>query len=431
MARQIFKDNKNRNLREGERQKADGRYEYRYRDIYGVMRSVYSWRLTEADPQPKGKKPCKCLRELEAEIQKDLHDGIDTFLSKKVTLNERFDLYMENKINLKESTATNYRYMYDRYVRDTLGKLNLADINTSKIKAFYISLIKERGFQPITVDNIHTVLNPVFSNAVDDDIIRKNPCTKAMKEVRQLSGWKNPNKIKGLTYTEQKNFVDCMLSNECFARWINVITVLIGTGMRISELRGLTWNDISFEGEGCIHITKQLIYRKWSEGQCCNKVKTVKYTSSERVIPMEPKVREALLSEKERQAHMPNQNVVIDGYSDWVFLNRFGLVLSAKSVNDAIDSIINKYNTNEEEKAKSENRAPILLPHQTNHMLRHSYCTRTIAKCCEPHSGIDVKMVQYLMGHSDAKTTLDIYTDVSEEFVKGTMSRFAGQIYLG
>ena len=100
-------------------------------------------------------------------------------------------------------------------------------------------------------------------------------------------------------------------------------------------------------------------------------------------------------------------------------------------MNDAIDSIINKYNTNEEEKAKSENRAPILLPHQTNHMLRHSYCTRMIEKCCEPHSGIDVKMVQYLMGHSDAKTTLDIYTDVSEEFVKGTMSRFAGQIYLG
>ena len=40
MARKIFKTQDGRGLREGERQKDDGRYEYRYRDIYGVMRSV-------------------------------------------------------------------------------------------------------------------------------------------------------------------------------------------------------------------------------------------------------------------------------------------------------------------------------------------------------------------------------------------------------
>jgi len=257
MARKIFNALDGRKLREGERQKSDGRYEYRYRDIYGVMRSVYSWRLTKSDPQPVGKKPCKSLREQEAEIQKDKYDGIDTFLSKKVTLNDRFDLYMKNKLNLKESTAMNYRYMYDRYVRDTLGRLNLADINTSKMKAFYISLITEKGFKPITVDNVHTVLNPIFSNAVDDDIIRKNPCTKAMKEVRALPSWNDPHKIKGLTCSEQRTFVDYMLSNDCFAKWVNVITVLLGTGLRISELRGLTWDDLDFKGDGSIHITKQ------------------------------------------------------------------------------------------------------------------------------------------------------------------------------
>ena len=431
MARKIFKTLDGRNLREGERQKKDGRYEYRYRDIYGVMRSVYSWRLTKADPQPSGKRPCQPLRDLEAEIKKDLIDGIDTYSAKTVTLNERFELYMENKLNIKESTATNYRYMYDKYVRSELGRLNLADINTSKIKAFYTCLITQKGFKPITVDNVHTVINPVFANAVDDDIIRKNPCTKAMKEVRALPSWNDPHKIKGLSCAEQRKFVDCMMSNKCFAKWVNVITVLLGTGLRISELRGLTWDDLSFDGDGCIYVTKQLIYRKWSDGKCYNKVKYVKRTASERVVPMEPKVREALLAEKERQKTLPRRNIVIDGYSDWVFLNRYGLVLSPKSVNDAIDSIITKYNTNEKEIASLEERKPKLLPHQTNHMLRHSYCTRMIEKCCEPNSGIDVKLVQYLMGHEDAKTTLDIYADVHEEFVKQTMSRFAGEIYLG
>ena len=431
MARTIFKDNKGRNLREGERQKKDGRYEYRYRDIYGIMRSVYSWRLTKADPQPQGKRQCKCLRDLEEEIKRDLHDGIDTYLAQKVTLNERFDLYMKSKINLKESTVLNYRYMYDKYVRGNLGKLKLDMIDVSRMKAFYTSLITQKGLRPITIDNIHTVLNPVFADAVEDDIIRKNPCKKAMETVRAMPTWKDPHKIKSLTCDEQKKFVDCMLSNECFAKWTNVITVLLGTGLRISELRGLTWDDLSFEGDGSIKVNKQLIYREWSDGKCYNKVKTVKYTASERVIPMEPKVREALLAEKERQKTLPDRNIVIDGYSGWVFLNRYGLVLSPKSVNDAINSIIDKYNTFEKETASLEERDPVYIPHQTNHMLRHSYYTRMIEKCCEPNSGIDVKIVQYLMGHNDAKTTLDIYTDVHEEFVKKTMSRSAGQIYLG
>ena len=431
MARKVFKDSQGRNLKEGERQKPDGRYEYRYRDIYGVTRSVYSWRLTKSDPQPKGKRPCKYLRELEEEISKDMHDGIDTFVSKKVTLNERFDLYMKTKINIKESTNANYHYMYDQYVRDKLGRLILADINKSQVKAFYTSLITEKGLRPNTVDNIHNLLNPVFDAAVEDDIVRKNPCSKAMNDIREIPGWKSPHKVRGLSCTEQRKFVDCMLSNECFARWVNVVRVLIGSGLRISELRGLTWDDLSFEGDGCINVNKQLIYRKWPDGKCYNKVMSVKRTASERIIPMEPKVREALLAEKERQKTLPHRNNVIDGYSGWVFLNRYGFVLSAKSVNDAIDSIIGKYNAIENETASLEERDPVYLPHQTNHMLRHSYCTRMIEKCCEPNSGIDVKLVQYLMGHKDAKTTLDIYADVHEEFVKKTMSRSAGQIYLG
>lgn len=65
-----------------------------------------------------------------------------------------------------------------------------------------------------------------------------------------------------MTGSEQKKFVDYMLSNKVFANWVNVITVLLGTGMRISELRGLTWQNISFENNE-INIEKQLIYRQW------------------------------------------------------------------------------------------------------------------------------------------------------------------------
>lgn len=54
----IRKDNKGRVLNENEFQKSDGRYEYRYRDLNGKSRSVYSWKLTASDRLPKGRREC-------------------------------------------------------------------------------------------------------------------------------------------------------------------------------------------------------------------------------------------------------------------------------------------------------------------------------------------------------------------------------------
>ena len=75
-------DKKNRKLLKGEQQKKTGKnkglYEYRYCDQYGELRSVYSWRLTASDPQPKGKRKCEPLRDIERKIEEDLHDEIDT-----------------------------------------------------------------------------------------------------------------------------------------------------------------------------------------------------------------------------------------------------------------------------------------------------------------------------------------------------------------
>ncbi len=341
---------------------------------------------------------------------------------------------MKNKINLKESTASNYKYIYDKHIRDNIGRLKMSDINASKMEKFYSDLIIKKGFQPTSVDGVHTVLNPVFVKAERDHIIRSNPCSSAMAEIRKLPKWKKPNKIKGLTGSEQKAFVDFMLSNKEFEVWVNVITVLLGTGMRISELRGLTWEDVSFE-KNEIHIRKQMVYRQWGnelgDKSCYDKVMQLKTINGNRIIPMEPKVREALLNERERQKTLPDRNIVIDGYTNWVFLNRYGFVLKPKSTNDAIKNIISKYNIAEEETAKKEKRMPFLLPHQTNHMLRHTFCTRMIEKCCEPNSKINIKIVQELMGHNDAATTLNIYTDVSKEFLHQSMSNIAGEIYLG
>ena len=72
------KDSKNRNLRNGESQRKDGRYVYKYTDIYGKPQFIYSWKLVPTDKTPAGKRDDISLREKEAQIKKDLNDGIDT-----------------------------------------------------------------------------------------------------------------------------------------------------------------------------------------------------------------------------------------------------------------------------------------------------------------------------------------------------------------
>ena len=71
------KDSKNRNLRNGESQRKDGRYVYKYTDIYGKPQFIYSWKLVPTDKTPAGKRDDISLREKEAQIKKDLNDGID------------------------------------------------------------------------------------------------------------------------------------------------------------------------------------------------------------------------------------------------------------------------------------------------------------------------------------------------------------------
>lgn len=82
-------DKKGRRLFNGESQRPDGRYAYKYVDVNGEPKFIYSWKLVATDTIPKGKRDCIPLREQIKAIKRDLADGIDT-LGKKMTL---CDLY--------------------------------------------------------------------------------------------------------------------------------------------------------------------------------------------------------------------------------------------------------------------------------------------------------------------------------------------------
>lgn len=170
------KDSKGRVLRKGESQrKNDGRYIYQYTDSTGKRRVVYSNDLLE-------------LREKEKELVRNQLDGLESYCSGKTTLNYAFDRYISTKYDLKEHTRVNYKYMYNRFVRDTFGKRIINDIKYSDVKFFYCSLMNILGLQANTLDNIHTILHPTFQMAVRDNVIRNNPASGVMAEIKKANG---------------------------------------------------------------------------------------------------------------------------------------------------------------------------------------------------------------------------------------------------
>lgn len=417
------RDDKKRILEKGEYQKDSGVYEYRYKDIHGKTRSIYSWRLTASDPQPKGKAPCKPLRDMIQDINEDKHNNIDTFVAKTTTLNDRFDIYIEGKINLRRSTKQNYIYMYDKYVRDSVGRMKMCEINYSIIQRLYNDMITKYGFKPNSMESLHTVLNPIFDRAVWDNLIDSNPCPMAMKQIRASDAWVKEKKLP-LTLEQQQTFMRFLESSPKYRHWLNILTVLLGTGMRIGECLGLTWSECQFK-TGMIVVTHTLNYRKQEDGHCRHYVEFLPKTQAGiRSIPMFDEVRTALLEEKERQARVGTAGTVIDGVSGWVFTNRDGTVFKEKNINDAIERIYKAYNASEQEAAEREGREPFLLPHFTCHQLRKTFCTRL----CESENR--PKIVQAVMGHANISTTMDVYAEVEERAKKEAIVQLQGTVFI-
>lgn len=407
------KDTKGRILRDGEIQKPDGRYEFRYYDVNGERRSFYSWRLTMIDPTPEGKRYCVSLRELERDILRDVQDGLLT--QQKITLNSRWDDYIDNKPELKPSTRTNYRYMYDKYVRDEIGNMPLVSIRYSTMKKFFNRLVHELGFKPNSVEIVHTILHPVFVIAVRDGLLRINPTDGIMADLKRSNDWEKP-KRHGLTEEQQRAFMAYEETSERYRRWNPLFACLLGTGCRIGEMLGLRWEDV-FWKENVISINHNLIYRLQDSGRVEFHITTPKTRNGIRVIPMFQNVRKELQNEYLRQEKVGFCQDVIDGYCGFIWQNRFGRVLSPHCVNRAIARIVEDHNREEAETARKENREPLIIPRFSAHLLRHTFCTRL----CENETGL--KLIQEIMGHADISTTMDVYNESNTDRKKASFAR--------
>lgn len=387
------RDNKGRILRTGESQRPNGRYRYTWRQS-GKQRETGARTLRE-------------LRLKEANIKMDCYDGI---ASGHETVNDIYDRYMQSNPTWRNTTRSNYKYMYGKYVYGEIGVMQVRNVKYSDIKMFYNRLIEKDKLSIGSVGVIHTILHPVFDMAVRDNYIRLNPADGVMKEIKRSHNWSRPHR-RALTVTEQINFMSYVRKSRVYGHWAPIFITLLGTGCRIGELLGLTRADCDFENN-TISINHNLVYKSL-DGKCEMHINDTKTDAGIRYVPMVKAVRNALLEQWKISVKRQDCNYEIDGYSKFIFVNREGHVHNPMAVNRAIKRILQSYNNEFELK-------PIMM--FSVHNLRHTFCARLCENEC------NIKVIQELMGHSDISITMNIYAEITQEKKQDVLGRLEEKI---
>lgn len=386
------KDSRGRNLKTGEYfDSVNKRYMFR-KMIDGERITITASSLVE-------------LREQENELLCRMDKGnLLKTRNARMSLNAYFDFWMETfaKSGRKATTCTNYKSYYNTYVKNTIGKKQIAKITKTDCQRIINKMIEE-GKKHSTMSNLKSCLNMVFECALDDDIILKNPAKNL--QIPQTESKKK----KAIEQKQIESFMEYVKNSKQYCYSYPAFVILFNLGLRIGEMAALTWSDIDFK-EDTITINKTVNrYRKVDYGFTMA-VASPKSKTSNRVITINSITKTTLLKLKMQNVSSRVKLPYLDdsghirGYlSGFVFLNSVGNVWSEPSFRSLIKRIV--LNLNRE--AAEQNREQI--EDFSPHVARHTYTSLAYS------AGADIKVVSQILGHASTSVTLDTYTHLTEE----------------
>ncbi len=381
------KDHKGRVLRTGESQRKDLRYQFRYTDSFGKRQTVYAKALDE-------------LRLKEDTIHAAETSGLN-YTAGNITVIELLERYISLKQGVRYNTKVGYNFVLNLVKQDAFGQRTIRTIRTSDAKLWFIKLQADgKGYSTIT--SVRGVVKPAFQMAYEEDILNKNPFNFKLSDVVRNDSTKRV----ALTPVQQKQWMDFIREDITYGKYYDEFVVLLETGMRVSEFCGLTIMDLDFK-ERRISVDHQLVRERGGKYY----VEETKTVSGCRYIPMTDNVFRSLRNILSRR-RVIGAEWIIDGYSGFILLDKDGKPKVALHIENEMRWAMKKY-------VKLHPEAP--LPHITPHVFRHTFCTNMA------HAGVDLNSLQYLMGHSDASVTMNVYTHANYDSAKTAMDKI---IYL-
>ena len=427
------KDRKGRRLKEGEKQRKNGLYEFRFTDPNtGERESVYSWRLLKTDKNPSATHVSdESLREMEDRIFQAIESGADTIFERDMTLNDFFDEINDLR-TVKATTRDTYRYSYDTHIRYTfLGRMSLRKIRRLHITKLYNDILNGESGKPLRVSSlgvINSCLSSLFKEAIMAEQISLNPTTGVYSDIKRSHNYDHlatsisndsiVKQQKSLNKLQQERFFEHLKSN---LRWVDcyleLLLFLAYTGCRIGEASAITWHDINFQSKEIIIRRTLSTIKNRTTGKSETHLTSPKSACGIRIIPMNDILYQCLKNLHEVQQSQKNNQICVDGVSGFVFLGPRGGLLVRSTVDRAIISIAESYNKQEVIEAAEEKREPVLIPHITAHSFRHTFCSLFLQ--ANPSM---IKELQELAGHCSAGFTLTTYADSLGDSKKDAMN---------
>jgi integrase len=278
------------------------------------------------------------------------------------------------------------RATYDGYKRDVhhhlipqLGRRKLKELTPGDIRRLYRKMA-ERGLKDRSIQYVHSTLRKSLKSAVVDRLINHNP-TDSVKPLKTPTG--AARESKALDPDQVKALLEAASDNRFEAFYV----VAIHTGLRRGELLGLKWTDADLEA-GTLTVRRSL--------DVDSTFKMPKNRAARRTLKLTPRALDALKTHKVRQ----NAERLQAG-SRW---QDHGLVFP-----NTVGKPMNAGNLYRREFQPLLKRAGLANEGFTIHSLRHTFATTLAEK------GVHPSTAQKMLGHSDIRMTLAIYTHATDE----------------
>lgn len=306
----------------------------------------------------------------------DEHGGINA--SGNMTVKAWFEYWITTiKGNsIRPNTIRNYKERFKHNIDRCIGNMLISEVKPMHCQNV-LNQMKD-DYKTSTIYQTRITLYSMFSDAVENDVILKNPVTKSVK----YNIGKEPKKVRALTIEEQKKFLETAKGTSNY----NQFAFLLQTGLRTGELIGLKWSDIDFKRK-VMHIERSVEYRhsvgEWRIGEPKSK-------SGYRDVPLTEEAISILKKQKEKLKEIKVINIQ---FKDFVFLCRKGEPTKNSAYDTSLFKLCDKAG----------------IDRFSMHVLRHTYATRAI------EGGIRPKTLQVILGHSNVGITMNLYVHVTED----------------